>query len=64
MQRGPREHCPRCLGRHGFQRQAVAAAVNDVAVLPLHFQVVRWAARNGIIYVAGIDERILAHQFR
>jgi peptide/nickel transport system substrate-binding protein len=49
--------------REKLLQDAVAVAINDVALLPLHFQVVTWAARKGITYVARIDERTLAQQF-
>jgi len=50
--------------REKLLQDAAAVAVNDLGLIPLHFQVVTWAARKGITYVPRIDERTLAQQFR
>jgi len=50
--------------REKLLQDAVEVAVKDVGLIPLHFQVVTWAARKGITYVPRIDERTLAQQFR
>jgi len=44
-------------------QDAVAMSVNDVGLIPIHFQVVTWAARKGVTYIPRIDERTYAHQF-
>jgi peptide/nickel transport system substrate-binding protein len=49
--------------REGLLQDAVAVAIDDVAIVPLHFQVVTWGMRNGIAYVPRIDERTYAQQF-
>jgi len=49
--------------REKIFQNAVAVAIDDVGLIPLHFQVVTWAARKGISYVPRIDERTYAHQF-
>lgn len=50
--------------REKMLQDAVAIAMSDAALLPIHFQVVTWAARKGITYSPRIDERTLAQQFR
>ena len=50
--------------REKILQDAVAIAINDVGLIPIHFQVVTWAARKGISYTPRIDERTLAQQFR
>jgi peptide/nickel transport system substrate-binding protein len=37
--------------------------MNDVGVIPTHFQVNTWAARKGITYTARTDERTHAFAF-
>lgn len=49
--------------REKLLQDAVAMSVNDVGLIPIHFQVVTWAARKGIAYIPRIDERTYAHQF-
>jgi peptide/nickel transport system substrate-binding protein len=49
--------------RADFARQAMAAAMKDRAVLPLHHQTATWAMRRGLKYNARIDEFTFAHQF-
>jgi peptide/nickel transport system substrate-binding protein len=46
--------------RETLLRQAVAMAMDDVAIIPLHQLVNFWAARKGIAYDARMDERTLA----
>ncbi len=50
--------------RERLLQEAVAVAVMDVGLIPVHFQVVTWATRKGITYVPRTDERTLAQQFR
>ena len=50
--------------REKLLQEAVAVAVTDVGLIPVHFQVATWATRKGITYVPRIDERTLAQQFR
>lgn len=49
--------------REKLLQDAVAVAINDVGLIPLHFQVVTWAARKGITYTPRVDERTYAQQF-
>jgi len=49
--------------REKLLRDAVAVAVSDVALIPIHHQVVTWATRAGLSYAARTDERTYAHQF-
>jgi peptide/nickel transport system substrate-binding protein len=50
--------------REALLQRATEIAVNDTAVVPLHFQVNLWATRNGITYAPRTDELTLAHKFR
>ncbi len=50
--------------REAYLQRATEIAINDVGVIPLHFQVNVWAARDGIAYVPRVDERTLAYQMR
>ena len=49
--------------REALLQQAVEIAMNDVGVIPTHFQVNTWAARKGIAYTARTDERTHAFEF-
>ncbi len=49
--------------REKLLQNAVEIAVNDVGLIPIHFQVVTWASRRGIAYVPRTDERTQAQQF-
>lgn len=46
--------------REALLREAVGAAVADVALIPLHIQKNIWATRRGIAYVARADEQTRA----
>jgi len=50
--------------REAAARDAMAEALRDHAVLPLHHQVASWAMRRGLRYAARLDEYTYAHQFR
>ncbi|MBK9677209.1 MAG: ABC transporter substrate-binding protein [Betaproteobacteria bacterium] len=50
--------------REAYLQRATELAINDVGVVPLHFQVNLWAARDGITYVPRTDENTLAWQFK
>ena len=50
--------------RASAAREAMAEALRDHAVLPLHHQVASWAMRRGLRYAARLDEYTYAHQFR
>jgi peptide/nickel transport system substrate-binding protein len=50
--------------RAEFARQAMAAAMKDYAVIPLHHQSATWAMRKGMKYTARVDEFTFAHQFQ
>jgi peptide/nickel transport system substrate-binding protein len=49
--------------REVLLQQAVEVAMEDVGVIPTHFQLNTWAARRGIGYTPRTDERTLAHGF-
>jgi peptide/nickel transport system substrate-binding protein len=49
--------------REALLKAAVAVAIDDVGLVPLHHQVVTWAMRRGITYLPRTDERTYAQQF-
>jgi len=49
--------------RLGLLRQAVHLAIDEGAIIPLHFQATTWAARKGITIVPRTDERTFAGTF-
>lgn len=46
--------------RQDLLAQATELAINDVAIIPLHYQVNTWASRKGLGYNARTDEQTLA----
>jgi len=50
--------------REGLARQAMHAAMTDIAVIPLHHQIVTWAMRRPLDYAARTDEFTFAHDVR
>jgi peptide/nickel transport system substrate-binding protein len=50
--------------REAYLQRATEVAINDVGVIPLHFQVNLWATRDGITYVPRTDEYTLAWKFK
>jgi peptide/nickel transport system substrate-binding protein len=50
--------------REALAREAMAAAMQDYAVIPLHHQMTTWAMRKGLAYTTRTDELTLASQFR
>jgi peptide/nickel transport system substrate-binding protein len=50
--------------REALARQAAGIAAADVAIIPLHHQIVTWAMKKNIAYQARTDERSLAQFFR
>jgi peptide/nickel transport system substrate-binding protein len=50
--------------RDKLLQEAVAVAVQDVGMVPVHHQFTTWAARKGIVYTPRTDERTYAWQFR
>jgi peptide/nickel transport system substrate-binding protein len=46
--------------REALLQRATEVAINDVGIIPLHFQVNLWATRDGISYVPRTDENTLA----
>jgi peptide/nickel transport system substrate-binding protein len=50
--------------REAVAREAMAAAMQTYAVVPLHHQTASWAMRKGLAYVARTDEYTLAHEFK
>jgi len=49
--------------REAMLQRATELAINDTGIIPLHFQVNLWAARDGITYVPRTDENTLAWKF-
>lgn len=49
--------------REALARDANTLAMNDLAVIPLHHQVVSWAMRAGLNYTPRTDEFTFAHHF-
>ncbi|MDH5285359.1 MAG: ABC transporter substrate-binding protein [Betaproteobacteria bacterium] len=50
--------------REAYLQRATEIAINDTGVIPLHFQVNLWAARDGIVYQPRLDEQTLAHKMK
>jgi peptide/nickel transport system substrate-binding protein len=50
--------------RETIARQAMATALQDYAVIPMHHQYATWAMRKELKYPGRIDEFTFAHQFR
>jgi peptide/nickel transport system substrate-binding protein len=50
--------------REKLLQQASEIAINDLGIIPLHYQVNSWATRKGIMYVPRTDENTLAHEFK
>ncbi len=50
--------------REAIARQASALAAREVAFLPLHYQVVTWAMKSNLSYLARTDEFTFAHHFK
>lgn len=50
--------------REVLARQAMHVAMTDVAVIPLHHQIVTWALRRPLDYAARTDEFTFAHDVR
>jgi peptide/nickel transport system substrate-binding protein len=48
------------IKREAYLQRATEIAINDTGIVPLHFQVNLWAARDGIGYAARLDEQTLA----
>ena len=49
--------------REAYLQRATELAINDTAIIPLHFQVDLWATRDGIKYAPRTDENTLAWKF-
>jgi len=49
--------------REKLLKDAVAVAIIDVGLIPIHHQVVTWGTRKGITYLPRTDERTYAQQF-
>jgi len=50
--------------RETAAREAAALAATEVAVIPLHYQIVTWAMKSPISYAARVDEFTFAWQFK
>lgn len=50
--------------REAVVREAMAAAMANVPVIPLHHQIVSWAMRSDIAYTPRTDEFTFAHLFK
>jgi peptide/nickel transport system substrate-binding protein len=48
------------IKREAYLQRATEIAINDTGIVPLHFQVNLWAARDGIVYQPRLDEQTLA----
>ena len=46
--------------REALLAEATEVAINDGAIIPLHYQVNTWAAKKGLVYEARTDEATLA----
>lgn len=49
--------------REKLLQEAVALAITEFGLIPLHHQVVTWAARSGLTDTLRADERAYAHHF-
>ncbi len=52
------------IARAALLRQASDIALDEVAVVPIHFQASSWAMRAGLVNMPRSDERTLAQDFR
>jgi peptide/nickel transport system substrate-binding protein len=52
------------IKREAYLQRATEIAINDTGIIPLHFQVNLWAARDGIVYQPRMDEQTHAHRMR
>jgi len=50
--------------REAIARKASALAAQEVAFIPLHYQVVTWAMKSHLSYTARTDEFTFAHHFQ
>ena len=50
--------------RERIARQASALAAREVAFIPLHYQIVTWAMKDNLSYIARTDEFTFAHYFK
>ena len=50
--------------RHKMLQEAATMISNDVALIPLHFQVSAWAVKKGLTYEGRGDERTYAFNFK
>ena len=48
--------------RAKLYQEATEIVMNDVGMIPIHYQVNTWAMRKGLSYQARTDERILIEQ--
>jgi peptide/nickel transport system substrate-binding protein len=50
--------------RSQMLQQATRMAMDDLGIMPIHFQYTIWATRKGVQYVPRTDEYTLAFQFK
>ena len=50
--------------RAAYLQRATEIVIDDTGIIPLHFQVNTWAARDGVTYVPRVDETTLAWKFK
>ena len=50
--------------RGAYLQRATEIVINETGIIPLHFQVNTWAARDGMSYVPRVDETTLAWKFK
>ena len=51
-------------GREALAREAAALAADELAFIPLHYQMATWAMKRNLSYAARTDEFTLAHRFK
>jgi peptide/nickel transport system substrate-binding protein len=50
--------------RSQMLQQATKMAMEDLGIMPIHFQYTIWATKKGVTYTPRTDEYTLAFQFR
>ncbi len=50
--------------RRAMLQQATKLSMDDLGIMPIHFQSTIWATKKGVTYVPRTDEYTLAFQFK
>ena len=50
--------------REAMLQQATEMAMDDLGIMPIHFQYTIWATKKGVQYTPRTDEYTLAFQFK